>query len=232
LDVKAIEHDIAAVAGLDRYQTVTWRMVNGGERGFGVVVTGRVKPYAPPFMMLGINLENTTSSDFRITTTARYLAFDIVGSGSELRIDGTIGSDPGVGIELYRPIGPTPLFVAPYAGVEHTTFNFIVDDAIVARYGQTIARAGVRAGVNLGANSDVRIGAYIGRTNASIEVGDPGFPRAARKADGRRSRLAVRYPGHASRAFQLERILKCNSRASSTVLTLRSAAKHSPLTRR
>ena len=77
---------------------------------------GRVKPYAPPFLMLGVNLENTTSSDFRITATARYLAFDVVGSGSELRLDGTIGSDPSVGAELYRPIGPTPLFVAPYAG--------------------------------------------------------------------------------------------------------------------
>ena len=76
-----------------------------------------MKPYAPPFMMLGFNLENTTSSDFRITATARYLAFDVVGSGSELRIDGTIGSDPRVATELYRPIGPTPLFVAPYAGV-------------------------------------------------------------------------------------------------------------------
>ena len=68
-------------------------------------------------MMLGVNLENTTSSDFRVTLTARYLAFDVVGSGSELRIDGTLGSDPSVAAELYRPIGATPLFVAPYAGV-------------------------------------------------------------------------------------------------------------------
>ena len=79
--------------------------------------SGRLKPYAPPFVMLGVNLENTTSSDFRITATARYLAYDVVGSGSELRIDGTIGSDPASAIELYRPIGSTPLFVAPYAGV-------------------------------------------------------------------------------------------------------------------
>ncbi|MEO0799904.1 MAG: hypothetical protein AAFY53_11945, partial [Pseudomonadota bacterium] len=40
---------------------------------------------------LGVNLENTTSQDFRITATARYLAFDLGGSGSELRIDGTLG---------------------------------------------------------------------------------------------------------------------------------------------
>ena len=102
---------------------------------------GRVKPYAPPFMMLGINLENTTSSDFRTTVTARYLAFDTVGSGSELRVDGTVGSDPSLAIELYRPIGPTPLFVAPYAGVGRMTFDLIDDDAVVARYQQTLAES-------------------------------------------------------------------------------------------
>ena len=176
LDVDAVEHDIAIVGGLDRYQTVTWRIVHHATRGHGLHVRGRVKPYAPPFMMLGVNLENTTSNDFRITATGRYLAYDTVGSGSELRIDGTIGSNPGVAIELYRPIRSTPLFLAPYAGIGTLTFNLIDDDAVIARYGQTVSRLGVAAGVNLGARSDVRIGAYVGRTSASIEVGDPGFP--------------------------------------------------------
>jgi NTE family protein len=176
LEIDALEQDIAIVTGLDRYQTVTWQIVRDGSRGTGLRVQGRVKPYAPPFIMLGINIENTTSSDFRTTLTARYLTFDILGSGSELRVDGTVGSDPSAAIELYRPIGPTPLFVAPYAGVGRLTFDFIEDDAITARYRQTIARAGLNIGLNLGAQSDVRIGAYAGRSTASIEVGDPGFP--------------------------------------------------------
>ena len=113
-------------------------------------------------MMLGVNLENTTASDFRVTATARYLGFDIVGSGSELRVDGTIGSDPSIAFELYRPIGPTPLFIAPYAGVGTETFNLIENDAVIARYKQTIGRVGLQAGVNLGARSDVRVGAYLG----------------------------------------------------------------------
>jgi NTE family protein len=131
-----------------------------------------------------MNLENTTSSDFRITATARYLAFDVVGSGSELRLDGTLGSDPSVAAELYRPLGSSPLFIAPYAGVGRQTFNLIQDDAVIARYGQTVARLGLNAGVNLGAVSDVRIGAYIGRTTASIKVGDPGFPELRGKETG------------------------------------------------
>jgi NTE family protein len=176
LDIGAVEQDIAVVAGLDRYETVTWRMMQDATRGYGLRVMGRVKTYAPPFLMLGVNLENTTSSDFRITATARYLAFDVVGSGSELRLDGTIGSDPSLAAELYRPVGPTPLFVAPYAGVGTATFNVIDDDAVIARYGQTIARVGLNVGVNLGARSDIRAGGHVGRTTASIEVGDPGFP--------------------------------------------------------
>jgi NTE family protein len=184
LDIAAIEKDIALVAGLDRYETVTWRMVRDQARGYGLLVDGRIKTYAPPFMMLGLNLENTTSSDFKITATARYLAFDVVGSGSELRLDGTLGSDPSVAAELYRPIGSTPLFVAPYAGIGQQTFNFIQDDAVVARYGQTVSRVGLNVGVNLGARSDVRIGAYVGRSTASIKVGDPGFPELRGKETG------------------------------------------------
>ena len=176
LDIAAVETDIAVVAGHDRYQTVTWAPVQDGARGFGLRVRGRVKSYAPPFMMLGVNLENTTSKDFRTTITARYLTFDLLGSGSELRIDGTIGSDPGVAAEWYRPLGATPLFVAPYAGARLTTFDLIHDDTVLASYDRTRARAGLNGGVNLGARSDVRAGVYIGRSSTSLSVGDPRFP--------------------------------------------------------
>jgi NTE family protein len=184
LDIKAVDADIAIVTGLDRYQTVTWRMTRDAARGIGLLVRGRVKPYAPPFLMLGLNLENTTSTDFQITASARYLTFDLVGSGSELRVDGTLGSNPSAAFELYKPIGSTALFVAPYAGVANLTFNFIDNDAIVARYGQTRTRLGLNAGVNLGAQSDLRVGAYVGHSSASIEIGNPGFPELSGKETG------------------------------------------------
>jgi NTE family protein len=184
VDQAAIEDDLSIVSGLDRYETVTWRLIDGAARGPGLLIRGRVKTYAPPFLMLGVNLENTTSSDFRITATARYLAFDTVGSGSELRVDGTIGSDPRIAAELYRPIGSTPLFVAPYAGVGTVTLDFIQDDAVIARYGQTHARVGLNLGVNVGAWSDVRAGAYVAHDEASIEFGDPGFPELSGKESG------------------------------------------------
>jgi NTE family protein len=131
-----------------------------------------------------MNLENTTSSDFRVTATGRYLSYDVIGSGSELRIDGTVGSDPSAAFELYRPIGSTALFVAPYAAIARRVVNFIQDDAVVAQYRHTASRIGLNLGVNLGAQSDLRLGAYVGHAKATIEVGDPGFPELRGQESG------------------------------------------------
>jgi NTE family protein len=179
LEIAALERDLARLSGHDRYETVTWRLVRNESGEPGLVVVARPKPYAPPFVMLGVNLENTTSSDFRITLTGRYLAYDVIASGSELRIDGTIGSNPGAGVEFYQPIPSTPLFVAPYAAVATETFNAIADDELVARYDETRTRGGINVGVNIGSTSDLRVGAYIGRLDANVAVGDPGLPEMA-----------------------------------------------------
>jgi NTE family protein len=134
--------------------------------------------------MLGINLENTTSSDFHITATARFLTYGLVISGSELRVDGTLGSNPAAGLELYLPAWSTPLFAAPYAGVTTATFNIIADDNIVARYGQTFSRVGLNLGVNLGLRSDLRMGAFVGRLKAEATIGDPQLPALSGKETG------------------------------------------------
>ena len=47
LDIDALEADMAIVAGLDRYETITWRMVRDATRGYGLRVHGRAKAYAP-----------------------------------------------------------------------------------------------------------------------------------------------------------------------------------------
>ena len=176
LDVTRFEAELSVLSGLDRYETVTWRMVQNPAGETGVLVQGRAKPYGPPFLMLGLNLENTTTEDFRVALTARYLRYDLIGSGSELRLDGTLGSDPGLAVALYKPLGATSLFVEPYAGIVSRTFNVIQEDAVVAGYGQGLSRAGMDVGVNLGRESDLRVGAYLGRMTAAVEVGNPGLP--------------------------------------------------------
>jgi NTE family protein len=175
---------------------VNWRLMTDAEGQVGLLVRGRLKPNAPPFLMLGLTLENVTSDNFGVSLSARYLAFDLPLDGSELRLDGTVGTEPSLVMEWYQPLGNTPLFVAPYAGVLGTNFDVVQDDRVVARYGQTFLRAGLDVGVNLGAFSDLRVGAFIGRLDANPEVGDPGLP--AVKGNETVARMVWRYDGQDS----------------------------------
>ena len=195
LDIDTLEIDLDTLAGLDRYETVGWGLDVADGRP-GLLVEARPKAHAPPFLMLGVALQNTTSDDFSFQMAARYLQFDVLGSGSELRIDGTAGAQPSAGIELYRPIGNTALFVTGVAGVRQRTINFVSDDVVAARYSEFRALVGAEAGVNLGRDSDVRVGVAVGRLNATIEAGDPGLPEL--HGEETRARLAWRYDGQDS----------------------------------
>jgi NTE family protein len=187
-DVDALETDLAALAGLDRYQGVVWEMTGPPGRE-GLLVRGREKPYAPPFMMLGLNLENTTSDDFRVQLSGRYLAFDVAGAGSELRIDGGIGSDPYASISLYRPIFTSRLFVRPYASASSSTLDVVSEDIVIAQYRENHQYGGGEFGVSLSRDSETSVGVRYGRVDASVRAGDPGLPELG----GAESAMYVRY---------------------------------------
>jgi NTE family protein len=195
LDIATLETELDTLAGLDRYETVGWRMdvVDGRT---GLLVEARPKAHAPPFLMLGVSLQNTTSDDFSFQLAGRYLTFDAVGSGSELRLDAMAGAQPQLAAELYRPIGDTALFVTGTAGIRSRTLNFVTDDVVVARYGETRSLIGADAGVNLGRVSDLRIGMSTGRLDAGVKTGDPGLPEL--NGQETRAHLAWRYDGQDS----------------------------------
>jgi NTE family protein len=192
-DVSAVEQDLAMLSGLDRYQGVAWDII-GPPGDESLLVRAREKPYAPPFMMLGVNLENLTSNDFRAQLAGRYLAFDLFGSGSETRIEGVIGSDPSFRFSLYRPLYRTRLFARPYAATEKNTIPFIQDDVVVAEYTQRRLLAGADLGVNLSRVSELTAGFRFGRLDADVQTGDPGLP----ELQGLETdlRIGFRHDGH------------------------------------
>ena len=180
LDVPELERDLEELSGLDRYESITWRFTADATGALGLAIDAIDKRHGPPFLMLGVNLENTTSDQFQLSLTGRYLQFDVFGSGSELRLDAVVGADPQLAAALYRPIWRA-LFVVPHAGISNRTFNLIADDTIVARYSQTVSHVGGEVGVNFGRDSDLRLGATIGRLDASAKIGDPRLPTLAGK---------------------------------------------------
>ena len=190
LDVQALETHLETFAGLDRYETVGWQLDERDGRP-GILIEARPKAHAPPFLMLGLSLQNTTTEDFAFRLSARYLAFDLVGSGSELRVDGTAGAEPSAGVELYRPFGRTALFVVGTAAARRDTLSFVSEDVVIGRYKEDRIGVALDLGVNLGRDSDVRLGAWLGDLSANVKAGDPGLP----EVNGRetRFRLAWRF---------------------------------------
>jgi NTE family protein len=175
LDIPSLERDLATLSGLDRYQAIDWQMTDQNGRT-GLLVRASEKVYAPPFFMIGLNIENTTSEDFRVRFAARYLKFDVAGSGSELRVDGAVGADPSFAIALYRPIGRTRLFVRPFAAAQKRTFSFTHEGAVLAEYTEGRVVAGGDVGVNLSRISELAGGVLVGHVDDSVRAGNPNLP--------------------------------------------------------
>jgi hypothetical protein len=109
-------------------------------------------------------------------------------------VDGAIGADPSAGVALHRPLGSSPLFVAPWGLAARHSFNLILDDRTIAEYRQTRLSAGLDVGVTLGRETEVRAGASIGHLDAEERVGNPGLPDLAGTES--RARLQLLHDGH------------------------------------
>lgn len=175
LDLDALEASVRHMGALDRYETLAWELApRGGE--YGLLITARPKTYGPPFVYLGIALENATANEFRFGLGGRFLNFDVLGSGTELRIDANVGSEPSLAAAWYRPLRSRSVFVEPSAGIGTQGFYVIDAGHTSATYRRTRVGVGVDLGVNLGARDEVRAGARYGWTAAGVRIGDPGLP--------------------------------------------------------
>jgi NTE family protein len=181
LDVQVLQTDLEALSGLDRYETLNWDIVPDPRRpeALALLIRAREKLYAPPFLMLSTNIQNTTSDDFSFQLAARYLTYDKAGARSELRLDAGLGSTPSLGAALYRPIGKSPLFVTISGVAFKRRFNFVDNDALVAQYDETRALAQLDGGIQIGRDVEVRTGLRVGFLDADLRVGNPGLPSAS-----------------------------------------------------
>jgi NTE family protein len=175
LDIPALERDLTSLSGLDRYQAIGWRITQDGS-GTGLEIRAQQKVYAPPFLMLGLSIENTTSENFRVQLAGRYLTFDKLRSGSELRIDAALGADPNLGASFYVPVVGTRLFARGIGGGTMRTFNFVSNDTVIAEYRERRLAAQGDLGLNLSRESELSGGIQVSRVIDEVRAGDPGLP--------------------------------------------------------
>jgi NTE family protein len=93
-----------------------------------------------------------------------------------VRIDGVLGTRQTLGFEVWRPLGSTPIFVAPRAYYTRTPRNGYLDERLVAEYRIKRAGGGVDLGINAGRHAEVRLGVDVADVRGRIRVGSPQLP--------------------------------------------------------
>jgi NTE family protein len=197
LDPVAIRQDILRVSGTDRYEYLTYRAIERDGK-IGLLIGVREKTYGPPFLALGLELSNIDSSSFSVNVRGRVTAYDVVGSGSELRTDLGLGTQQVAAAELYRPIGRRGLgfFVAPRGYFQRDGLNLFSGEDFVAEYRVKQAGGGIDFGYTTNERLEIRAGYDVADVRARRYIGDPLLPEATGTQSA--ARLQVTFDGQTS----------------------------------
>jgi NTE family protein len=175
LDADALDRDLILLTGSGRYESATYRIDDS--RGPSDLVVALRKPsHGPPFLAMALDLQNTQSSTIAATVRGRLLLFDLVGRGSESRVDIALGNTLAGAAEIYRPLGRTGLFVAPRVFAQQKDTPLFKDDAYTAEYREYHAGASLDVGFATASRLETRLGYTADHYRRDPVIGDPELP--------------------------------------------------------
>jgi len=192
LDTAALDRQMAAMMGTERYLSVTYRLIADGPR-IGILVTARPKTDGPPFLLTALDLQNNRSTGVAATVHGRVWMSGVTGHESEVRLDVAAGTITAAAAEWYQPVGRAGLFIASHAGADTRQFDAFEDQQYRAEYRQTAYRAGIDAGVTMGNSLEWRAGYAVEHVGGHTLVGDVVLP--ATDGSQRYFRLQATYDG-------------------------------------
>jgi NTE family protein len=163
------------VAGNDRFEYLTYT-VTDRPQPTALQIGVREKTYGPPFLMVGLELSNIDSSNFAANLSGRVLHYGLLGVGSETRLDMVLGTDQRVAAEVVKPLGSTPIFVAPRAYFDRQGRNQFLDDVFVAEYRIKRTGVGLDLGTDFGRDAELRVGYDVTDFNGRRRIGSPELP--------------------------------------------------------
>ncbi len=175
IEVAAMARDITALAGNDRYESISYRLTTG-PRGAGLLITVKPKLYGPPFLLAALELQNNEALRLDATVRGRAIAYDPTTSGSEVRVDAEAGTRLQLGAELYQPFGGTGLFVAPRGDIRYSRQNIFQGESVRSEYGARSAGAGLDIGYNSGMHAEARLGFDVQRVVRRLDLGPRTIP--------------------------------------------------------
>jgi NTE family protein len=174
IDTERLERDLKEVWGTGRFETVNyeWMIENGKP---GLLIRAQEKAYGPPFLDIGVVVNNSATDDTEVNLLGRLTLHDLGSPSAEWRTDFSLGSRLLLGTEYFRPLAGR-FFAAPYASYDNTQQNIFARGGKVAEYQQKTAKVGLDLGYSLNAKSEMRLGYSIGHLKGERTIGSPILP--------------------------------------------------------
>ena len=181
---ESLEADLTALYGSGRYSSVGYSVLDAD-----LQIRAWQKEHGPPFVRFGFLVDGSEFDRVKFGIRSRVSFFDLGGFGSELLLDGSVGTPLGLGGEYYRPLG-RGFFVAPRGKVSRLIADVFQDGDRIAEYRRDYVGAGIDLGFGFGFSKDeIRIGYDIGRRSMAVRIGQQiPFPE-----DGTVSTASIRY---------------------------------------
>ncbi len=177
LDVPTLQRKLGRQYGLDRYESLDYRLVRD-EGELGLEIDARRKSWGPNFLRLGVSVEQDYDGGAKANAGARVLMTGLNRYDAEWLTDVQLGEEPRVFTEFFQPLSLTSdVFFAPSLRYELQTLQVVEDARRVARYRTRESEAAFAVGAELSNWGEVRLGFARGDGSAQVLVGDPGLPR-------------------------------------------------------
>ena len=127
LNFDELERDMAAIFGLDYFETVEYQVVIENDKT-GIVVTATEKASGLDSFRFGLNLESDFNGDSAYNVGVRYQKEGINELGGELIVQANVGDNFGAGVAFLQPLDPaTRYYITP--GVTYSARDVPVFDS-------------------------------------------------------------------------------------------------------
>jgi len=158
IDPNQIEKSIADVQGTGLYSTINYNIVERNNKP-GLLIRPANKLYGPPFMNFGLTILANDSNNIQLGIGLRATLYNLVGPGSELRLDGFVGQPAGLRAELFKPLkAGSRAFVAPHAYLVHQVNPYFQGEQQIEEYKEKRNGLGADLGYMFNARTELRIG--------------------------------------------------------------------------
>ncbi len=176
IDKAQLEHALTQLTGSGRFNRLSYSITEQDGKP-GLLIIADEKSYAPPMFKPGFVVDGSDPKSVQFSFGGRFTFLDMGGYRSEIRVDVSLGSLYGLGVEYYHPLTSfSHWFIAPRVDANSSAFNIYSRNTLLSEYRMNRASVGADLGYAFDRFSELRIGYELGYFDAARRIGNPLLP--------------------------------------------------------